>query len=135
MKKDKIRLIAIMMVSLLVMITGILFSVLSFIKANIMGGITGALITIMILIFAISIFKRGNEDLKKGYPLKDERSIKVLEKASSKAFYVSLYLLLAVGFLSEYIPFRDVSQATSMVVGGMALLFAIFWVYYNGKEL
>ena len=52
------------------------------------------------------------------------------------AFYVSLYLLLAVGFLSEdFISFRDVSQATDISVGIMALLFAIFLIYYNKKEI
>ena len=72
--------------------------------------------------------------MKEGYPLKDERSKKVIEKASSLAFYVTLYLLLAIGFLSEdVIKFRDVSQATSLAVGGMAILFAVFWAYYNGK--
>jgi len=65
-----------------------------------------------------------------------ERIKRVLEKASSKAFYVSLYLLLLVGFLSDdIIKFRDVSQATSLAVGLMAVLFAVFWTYYNKKEI
>ena len=93
------------------------------------------IIAIIILVFAVIVFKRGNKDLKNGYPLQDERSKKVLDKASSRAFYVSLYLLLLIGFLSDdLIPFRDVSQATSVAVGGMALLFLIFWIYYNRKE-
>ena len=74
--------------------------------------------------------------MKQGYPLKDERSRRVMEKATSTAFYVSLYLLLAIGFLSDdIIKFRDISQATGIAVGGMALLFLIFWVYYNNKEI
>jgi uncharacterized membrane protein len=58
-----------------------------------------------------------------------------MEKASSKAFYVSLYLLLVIGFLSdEKIKFRDVSQAMSAAIGAMAILFAIFWAYYSRKD-
>ena len=74
--------------------------------------------------------------MKDGFPLQDERSKKVMEKASSKAFYISLYFLLAIGFLSDdVIQFRDVSQATSLAVGGMAVLFAICWFFYNRRAV
>ena len=132
--KSKIRLIAILIVGLLVIITGAFFSLGSFKNQNIAGGILGILIAIIILFFAVIVYQRGTNDLKNGFPIQDERSRKVLEKASSKAFYVSLYMLLAIGFLSDdTISFRDVSQATSVAVGMMAVLFAIFWTYYNRK--
>jgi uncharacterized membrane protein len=134
--KDKARLIAIVIVSLFVILTGALFSVNVFMKGEIASGILGIIIALSILFLALFVFNRGNRDLKEGYPIHDERSRKVIEKASSKAFYVSLYLLLIIGFCSERtIKFRDVSQATSVAVGGMALLFLIFWIYYNKKEI
>ena len=132
----RIRLIVIGIISLAVIITGSLFALGSFRNGNIAGAVLGAIIAIIILTFALIVVKRGNKDLRNGFPLKDERSKRVMEKASSLAFYVSLYLLLAVGFLSEdLIPFRDVSQATGVSVGFMALLFLIFWIYYNKKEI
>ncbi|MFH1399052.1 MAG: hypothetical protein ABIG95_02990 [Candidatus Woesearchaeota archaeon] len=74
--------------------------------------------------------------MKNGFPLHDERSIMVIEKASSKAFYVSLYVLLAVGYFSDSVlKFRDVSQAAVITVGIIGLLFAGFWLYYSRKEL
>ena len=134
--KEKARLIAILIISLLVILTGTLYSTNAFLKSDIAGGITGAIIALSIVAFAFFVFRRGNKDMKEGYPLHDERSKKVLEKASSRAFYISLYLLLAIGFLSEdMINFRDVSQATSIAVGGMAILFLLFWIYYNKKEI
>jgi len=134
--KDKIRMTAMIMVSLLVIATGTLFSLTSFMKGDIAGGVAGVFIAITILVFAISVFIRGYRDMKKGFPLRDERSRRILEKASSKAFYVSLYLLLGVGFLSDdLIKFRDVSQATGIAVGMMAILFAVFWAYYSRKEI
>ena len=134
--KDKIRLTAIIIISLLVIATGALFATKAFMKGEVAGGILGAIIAVIILIFALFVYSRGNKDMKKGFPIQDERSRKVLDKASSKAFYVSLYLLLLVGFLSDkIINFRDVSQATSIAVGGMAILFAGFWAYYNKKEI
>ncbi|MBU0466726.1 MAG: hypothetical protein KJ718_03275 [Nanoarchaeota archaeon] len=135
-RNDKLRLIVIFIVSVLVIATGTLFAVTTFSKGDIGGGILGVIISITILTFAIFVYRRGNRDLKEGYPLRNERSQKVMQKSMSMAFLVSLYLLLAIGFLSEdIIHFRDVSQATSAAVGGMAILFAIFWVYYNRKEI
>ncbi|MBW2990081.1 DUF2178 domain-containing protein [Candidatus Woesearchaeota archaeon] len=134
--KDKIRLVAIIMISIVVIATGALFSTNAFMKGEVAGGILGMVIALIILAFAIIVYSRGSRDMKKGFPLQDERSRRVLEKASSKAFYVSLYLLLAVGFLSDdIIRFRDVSQATSLAIGVMAILFAVFWAYYNKKEM
>jgi len=132
--KEKIRMTALIIISFLVIATGALFSYGSFKNGNIGGGIGGGFIAVIILVFAIFVFKRGNRDMKEGYPLKDERSKRVLEKASSLAFYVTLYLLLAIGFLSDdIIKFRDVSQATGLAIAGMAVLFAVFWAYYNRK--
>ncbi|MBW2989747.1 DUF2178 domain-containing protein [Candidatus Woesearchaeota archaeon] len=134
--RDKARMAAIAIISLLVILSGALFSVKSFMEGEIAGGIIGIFIAAMILAFAFVVFRRGNRDLKQGLPLQDERSRRVMEKASSLAFYVSLYLLLAVGFFSDgIIKFRDVSQATGLAVGGMALLFAVFWAYYNKKGI
>ena len=134
-KTERIRLAAIVIISIVVIVTGALFAVGSFRNGEIVGGILGIMIAMIILTFAVIVFKRGNRDLKGGFPLQDERSRRVLERASSRAFYVSLYLFLLIGFLSEWVNFRDVSQATSVGVGGMALLFLIFWAYYNRKEL
>ena len=136
MRKDKIRLIIILLVSLFVIITGMLYLVTSIRNNDFAGAILGLIIAVTILGFAVITYKRGNKDLKEGYPLKDERSVKVMEKATSKAFLVSLYVLLVVGFLSENtIKFRDVSQATSVSVGLMGILFLGFWLYYNRQAI
>jgi len=135
-KNEKIRLMVIVIVSIFVIITGSLFAFKSFENGKIVGVVLGVMVAIIILIFALMVYKRGNSDLKNGFPLKDERSQKVMQKAMSMAFLVSLYMLLAIGFLSEdVIQFRDVSQATSVGIGGMALLFLIFWIYYNNSGI
>lgn len=134
--RERIRLILFAIISLVVIATGALFWINAYIKGDVAGGILGALIAISIFTFALFVFKKGNRDLREGYPLKDERSTRVKEKASSRAFYLSLYLLLLVGLLSDsVIKFRDVSQAMTATVGGMAILFVAFWVFYNRKEL
>jgi uncharacterized membrane protein len=136
MAADKARLALITIISLLVLATGVLFTWTSYNKGGIAGAALSSIISLTILGFFFFTFIRSSKDLKEGYPIKDERSARVLEKASSKAFYISLYLLLAMGFFSDsLIKFRDVSQATSLAVGGMALLFFACWLYYNGKAL
>ena len=131
---DRVRLVVIAVISLFVIITGSLFAYKSFSGGDVTGGIMGILIAVVILGFAVSVYKRGNRSLKRGMPLEDERSKKVIRKASSLAFYVTLYLLLAIGFLSDSVlKFVDVSRAMSVAVGGMAFLFVVFWIYYNRK--
>lgn len=133
---DKARMKAIVIISLLVIATGVLFSLNAFMKGDAAGGIGGVFIAIIVLAFAISAYMRGNKALKEGYPLHDERSRQVILKAQAMAFMVSLYMLLAIGFFSDtLIKFEDVSQAMGIAVGGMALLFAGFWWYYSRKEI
>ena len=103
---DKIRLAAIIIVSFLVITTGSIFSLNSLLQGDVVGSLLGGVIATTIVVFAIIVFIRGSRSLEEGFPLHDERSRKVLEKASSKAFYVSLYMLLGIGFLSETITFR-----------------------------
>jgi uncharacterized membrane protein len=135
-RKNTFRLIAIIILSLFVITTGILFWINAYKKGDVAGGILGALIAITILVSIVLVFKKGNKSIREGYPLEDERSTRVKEKASSRAFYASLYLLLIVGLLSDsIIRFRDVSQAMSATVGGMAILFVAFWAYYNRKQM
>ena len=137
MKKtnDKLRLAAMVMISIAVIATGSLFALGSLNEGDVTGAVLGGVIAATIIMFALVVFMRGNSDMKNGFPLRDERSQKVLERASSRAFYVSLYVLLGIGFLSDFITFRDVSQATSVSVGIMAILFAIFWAYYSRREI
>jgi len=90
---------------------------------------------ILVVFFEFFALRRYN-DAEKGMPFEDERSRRVMEKAAAKSFYVSLYVLLAIGLFSEgAIQFRDVSQATGAVIGFMAILFFAFWAYYNRKEI
>lgn len=131
----RIRLFAIGVLSLFVLITGGLYAYSAFSNGDFAGAVLGAIIAVIILGFGLFAVLRGNNDLRNGFPVRDERSTRVMEKASSKAFYFSLYGLLAVGFLSDgVIVFRDVSQATGVCVGVMGLLFGVFWLYYDRKE-
>jgi uncharacterized membrane protein len=135
-RRDRLRLTGILILSFLLIATGTLWAFTSIRRGDIGGAISGSIIALIILIFAFFVFTRGSKDVKQGYPLEDERSKRVMEKAMALAFLATLYLLLGIGWLSEdIIKFRDVSQATGAAIGGMAILFAIFWLYFNKKEI
>ena len=101
-------------------------------------GYTSILVSIaaiLLVIFGVFALRRYR-DAKMGLPFEDERSRRIMEKAASKSFYVTLYVLLAIGIFSEgAIQFRDVSQATGTAVGIMALLWFAFWIYYGRMEI
>lgn len=66
----------------------------------------------------------------RGEPTEDELSKKILQKASSKAYYISLYMWLVIAY------FTDKSQyETHTIIGagilGMAILFFASWVFYK----
>lgn len=133
MNKFRIRLLAILGVCIAVIITGIIFATTTYLRGDTVGAVISAIISTIIVAFAIFTYVRGNRDLKAGIPYRDERGRKVIEKASSISFILSIYLLLAIGFFEKF--FRDVSQATGLAIGVMAIIFAVSWVYYNRQEL
>lgn len=133
--KDKISLTAISIISLLVIATGTAFSLMRFMKGDVAGGVTGALIAIIVLVFAIFVFIRGNRDMKKGFPLRDERSKKIIVLAGYKTFLISIWYLLILSWIANagWIQFRDVSQALGAGILGMAIIFGLCWLWVNRK--
>jgi hypothetical protein len=133
--EDKLRVWSVGILVLLVISTLILFSITMFRTGNTIVSISSILIAIVILIFGISTLKRQYGEVKKGFPYHDERSNKVMILAGYKAFLISIWWILMIGWASsnDWIQFRDVSQATGMGVGGMAVIFGLCWYYYNRK--
>ena len=129
--RDKFKVVLGIVLTVLVAITLLFFALGTTGGGEAIGMI---LIAVIILFFLIYFFVRRYNDVKAGMPYEDERSKRVMEKAGATTFFVSIYLLLAVGWLSEgAIQFRDVSQATGVSIGIMAVLFFVFWAYYSKK--
>ena len=82
-------------------------------------------------------FKKSFDDAKKGLPLYDERSKKVLNLAFEKSFLISVWWLLILSWISDewnLIEFRDVSQALGAGILGMVIILGVCWLYYNRKQ-
>ncbi len=133
--KDKIRVWSVGIVALLVISTLILFAITIIRKGNLVVGIISIIIAVVILIFAVSLLKRQYSAVKKGFPYQDERSKKIMVLAGYKAFLISIWWILIIGWASsnEWVQFRDVSQATGVGILGMAIIFGVCWLLVSRK--
>ncbi|MGB2825272.1 MAG: DUF2178 domain-containing protein, partial [Thermoplasmata archaeon] len=66
---------------------------------------------ILILIVTLALFFVGRalKDLRSGFPVEDERSRYLNMRASYRAFYVSMYTVLAMGFAVMILEDRGVT--------------------------
>ena len=135
MMKDKARVVLAGIIAAFVILVSMLLIVALLSEGRIMQLVLPIGIIVIIVLFMIPFVKRRWFDVRKGFPSEDERSKKVLTNASSKAYYVSLYWLLAISFSVETFEIieMDVGQAIGTGIVGMAVLFGVFFVYYDGK--
>jgi len=89
-------------------------------------------IIVVLVAFALIFGIRRLKSERRGEPAEDELSKKIMQKATSTAFYISLYWWLVMSYLSE-----NWEMETGSVIGrgilGMALIFVLCWVYYKIK--
>ena len=89
-------------------------------------------IIVVLVAFALIIGIRRLKSERRGEPAEDELSKKIMQKAASTAFYVSLYWWLIMSYLSE-----NWEMETGSVIGrgilGMALIFVLSWFFYKMK--
>ena len=87
----------------------------------------------IVLIFALFFGFKRFASAKRGEPTEDELSKKIVTKASSIAFYISIYLWLFLMYMSD-----KTKMETHTLIGtgilGMAITFALCWViiYFRG---
>jgi hypothetical protein len=67
---------------------------------------------------------------KRGEPPEDELSKKILQKASSTAYYISIYLWLAIGYFSDRTKLENHSLVGAGILG-MAVIFCVCWIFYK----
>jgi len=91
------------------------------------GNIFQVAVIVILVGFALFFgFKRIGSSIR-GEPAEDELSKKMLVKASSLSFYISIYLWLIVMYFSD-----KTKLATHTLIGagimGMAIVFALCWI-------
>ena len=86
--------------------------------------------SLVVVGFALFVGYKRLTSVKKGEPVEDELSKKVLQKTAALSYYISLYLWLAVMYVSDK---RDYETHVLLAAGilGMAVVYAICWLVYN----
>lgn len=86
---------------------------------------------------ALLLVMRALRDMKSGLPLQDERSKALNAKAGYYAFYLSMYLTLAIGALFVLLEDRDMTLPNSellfIIVAMMGSIHIAFSLYVNRK--
>lgn len=87
-------------------------------------------VIILVVGFALFIGVKRIGSSRKGEPAEDELSKKVLQKTAATSYYISLYLWLAVMYVSDK---KDYETHTLLAAGilGMAVIYALCWLVYN----
>ncbi len=63
---------------------------------------------------------------KRGLPARDELSKKIWQKASSAAYFITIYYLIALWLISEQIKI-DIGVIFQLALLGMAVILAVCW--------
>jgi peptidoglycan/LPS O-acetylase OafA/YrhL len=87
-------------------------------------------VLILVVGFALFVGVKRLSSIKKGEPAEDELSKKVLQKTAAMSYYISLYLWLAVMYVSDKLDY-ETHVFLSAGILGMAVIFALCWLVYN----
>lgn len=93
---------------------------------------TGFGVIILLVGFALFIGTKRLTSARRGEPTEDELSKKVMVKASSLSYFISLYLWVFVIYINDRVEV-DTEVLIGSGVLGMAIIFAICWLILNFK--
>ena len=125
--KEKFQVMLMLVVSLMVVVTiGIYLMSAGFD----FGSMSTSLIVIVIAIFATYIAVTRAKSVRRGLPAQDELTKKTMHKAGYYTFLCTIYLALAIPWISEEIIGRHVS---AIIIIGSALLFFVFYLWFSRK--
>jgi len=119
--------IAVISVSVLV---GMIFWLITSNKALDLKESLMIIIQVVVVGFALVIAFGRLRSQKQNLPAEDELSKSIKRKGAATAYYLSLYMWLAMMLFEEHI---EMERSTFIGAGimGMALIFALSWVYHN----
>jgi peptidoglycan/LPS O-acetylase OafA/YrhL len=92
------------------------------------------IVILVLVLFGLYTGYRRIIGAKRGQPAEDEFSKKILQKAAALSYYISLYLWLAIMYLTDHLKAEPDSMFGYGILG-MALIFGISWVYYNFRGI
>jgi len=91
-------------------------------------------IILLIIGFAIFVGYKRLVSIRRGEPAEDELSKKVMQKTAAWSFYISLYLWLAIMYVSDKVD-RPAHEIMGAGILGMAIIFALCWFVFNFRGI
>ena len=91
-------------------------------------------VIILIVAFALFIGYKRLTSEKRGEPSEDELSKKILLKASSVSYYISLYIWVFLIFLKDRITF-DTEELLGTGILAMAITFGVSWLIFHKRGI
>ncbi len=89
---------------------------------------------IFIVLFAILVGWKRLKNIRRGEPVADELSKKILLKASSISFYISLYTWIIMIYISDKVNVETHTLISAGILV-MTVIFILSWVFYQLKGL
>jgi peptidoglycan/LPS O-acetylase OafA/YrhL len=87
-------------------------------------------IQVVVVAFAVLVIVRRFRDARDKVPTEDEMSKKTMRRTAATSYYVSIYMWLAFMMFEDSIQLERYSLIGAGILG-MALIFALSWVYHN----
>jgi hypothetical protein len=125
MKKSLI----ITLLSVLVLVTTLIWLINSSTLVE-FPGIFFPVILLFVIGFGIFIGVRRIRSIKSGQPAEDELSLKIMNKASSASYYISIYLWLLLMYLSDKSEWEPHSLIGAGILG-MAIILVLCWIFFK----
>jgi len=91
-------------------------------------------IILLLVVFAMFIGYKRLKSAKRGEPVEDELSKKILLRTASTSYYISLYIWVFILFIKDRISY-DTEELIGYGILGMALSFAICWLLFNFRGI
>lgn len=92
------------------------------------------LVITLLVVFALFIGVKRISSEKRGEPSEDEMSKKVMQKAASLSYFISLYLWVFMIYIKDKVT-MDVEVLMGSGILGMAVIFALSWLYFNFRGI
>lgn len=91
-------------------------------------------VIVLVVGFALFIAYKRLRSERRGEPVEDELSKKVMMKAAAISYFISLYLWVFMIFLKDRVEMETEELLGSGILG-MALIFAITWAIVNYRGI
>lgn len=127
------KIIPVVVVTLLVAGTTVLWFFQSAGSLPVAEKIQFVVILLLVAFGGYVVFSRLRS-VKRGEPAEDELSKKILQKASSLAYYISLYLWVAMIFIKDRIV-MDTEVLLGTGILGMAIIWVILVIWFKVKGM